>query len=354
MVEMTPFQRVVSAVTFQTPDRVPVVLYFQSGVQHVLSRFDYTWKECLEDERFLTRVIEQQYVYYKADNFFLPVDFRVEGEAMGSKVDYRLRCGHGFRMPVVIDYVCKTPADIDKLEVPDPKKDGRMPVILKTIEKLSKKYSNKVPVIGFANNPADIATDVLAPGYEGVFTLMATQPELAHKLINICAKTAAEFAKAMVEAGACAIATVVGGFNNLTIGVDQFNEYIIPSNKIIMNAIGKTPYIWHQCQDATPFFDSIANSGAAAVAFHEKVDLKWAKEKYGKKVALAGNVGVSTSDSVGMKGKPEDVDREAKKCIEIGKPGSGFALSAGCEVHHSIPEENILALIKAAEKYGRY
>jgi len=354
MAEMTPLERVVAALTLQTPDRVPVVLYFQSGMQHTLSKFDYTWKDCLSDDRFLTRAVEQQNAYYKADNFFLPLDFRVEGEAMGSKIDYTLRCGHGFRMPVVTDYICKTPEDIDKLEVPDPKKDGRMPVVLKTIEKLSKKYPNKIPIGGFANNPADIATDVIAGNYATVFILMATQPKLVHKLIDVCAKTAAEFAKAMLEAGAAGIATVVGGFNNLTIGVDQFNEYIVPPNKVIMNAIGKVPYIWHQCQDATPFFDSIVNSGPTMVAFHEKVDLKWAKEKYGKKVCLSGNVGVSTSDSVGMKGKPEDVDRAAKMCIEIGKAGGGYMLGAGCEVHHSLPEENILALIKAAEKYGRY
>jgi uroporphyrinogen decarboxylase len=353
MAEMTPLERVVAALTFQTPDRVPVVFYFQSGMQYSLSKFDYSWKEALSDDRFLTRVVEQQYTNYKTDNFFLPLDFRVEGEAMGSKVDYVLRCGHGFRMPVVTDFIAKTPEDIDKLEVADPHKDGRMPVILKTIEKLTKKYPN-VAMAGFANNPADIATDVIAGNYAKVFILMATQPKLCHKLIDTCAKTAADFAKAMVASGAHGIATVVGGFNNLTIGVDQFNEYIVPSNKIIMQAIGKAPYAWHQCQDATPFFDSIANSGAALVAFHEKVDLKWAKQKYGKKIALAGNIGVSTSDSVGMRGKPEDVDMAAKECLEVGKVGSGFWLSAGCEVHHSLPEENIMTIVKAAEKYGRY
>ena len=51
---------------------------------------------------------------------------------------------------------------------------------------------------------------------------------------------------------------------------------------------------------------------------------------------------------------PEDVIREARKCMEIGMPGSGFLLSAGCEVHHCCKPENILALTQAARDYGSY
>jgi uroporphyrinogen-III decarboxylase len=48
------------------------------------------------------------------------------------------------------------------------------------------------------------------------------------------------------------------------------------------------------------------------------------------------------------------VEEATKKAIEIGKPGGMFWLSAGCEVHHALPEENIFALIKTAKKYGVY
>ena len=79
-----------------------------------------------------------------------------------------------------------------------------------------------------------------------------------------------------------------------------------------------------------------------------------AKEKYGKKIILAGNVGVSDADSVMYNGTQEQVEAATKKAIEIGKPDGMFWLSAGCEVHHALPEQNIYAMIKSAKKYGKY
>jgi len=350
---MTPLQNVVAALTFETPERVPVGLYFQSAAQFDLARMDYTWDETLNNSSKLFKIIRRQYDHYGADNFFLPLDFRTDGEAFGSKCTYSLNCGAGYRMPVVTDFAAKSKADIDELEVPDPKTAGRCPVILRTIEKLHAKYGDEVPIIGFLNSPPDVATDVLAGHYSVILPMMATDKETMHKLLKKITEFEIEFGKAMVESGAHALATVGGGFNNLTIGPPQFSEFVAPYHKEIVSKVG-VPYIFHQCQNATPFMDDIVGTGCACVAFHELVDLAWAKEKYGKNVCLAGNVGVSDSNSVMYGGTVEDVEKATKEAIDIGKPGSGFILSAGCEVHHALPEENIYALINTGKKYGNY
>ncbi len=141
MSSMTPLERVVAALTFKKSDRVPVALYFQSAAQHDFVDLDYTWEEGLNHPRKLFQSIERQYTEYGADNFFLPVDFRVEGEALGSKLNYMLKCGGGMRMGVVSEWVVKTPADLAKLSVPDPTKAGRMPVILEVIRRTEEEIS---------------------------------------------------------------------------------------------------------------------------------------------------------------------------------------------------------------------
>lgn len=353
MEDMTPLERVVAAIKHETPDRVPICLYFMSAAQYQLARDDYTWKEALENPNKLFKNVSTQYEYYGADNFFLPLDFRVDGEAFGSKSEYLLKCGAGFRMPVITEYAINSKEEIDDLEIPDPKTAGRCPVILKTIEKLSSKYGDKVPIIGFLNSPPDVATDVIAGNYSTVLPMMATDKEAMHKLLDKITKYLIEFGKAMVDAGAHACATVSGGFNNLTVGPDQYREFVAKYHAEIIKKVG-VPYVYHQCQDATPFMDDIVATGTAVVAFHEKVDLKWAKEKYGKKVALAGNLGVSEAGTILYDGTPQQVEEAVKKALEIGKPGSGYLLSAGCEVHHMLPEENILTLIRAGKEYGAY
>ncbi len=351
--EMTPMQRVVTSIQGGTPDRVPIILYFQSAAQYAAVRDDYTWNEMLNNPTKLYRNVVQQYEHYGADNFFLPLDFRADGEAFGSKCDYLLKCGEGMRMPVVTQFAIQGKEEIDDLQIPDPKKAGRGPVILKTIEKLAAKYGGKVPIVGFVNSPPDVATDVIKGHYSTILPMMATDPAALHKLLSKIATYEVEFGKAMVAAGANALATVGGGFNHLTIGPPQFREYVAKYQKVIAGGVG-VPYCFHQCQDATPFMDDIVGTGCGAVAFHELVDLKWAKEKYGKKVILAGNLGVSESSSVCYGGTADEVDREAKRIMDIGKPGGMFWFSAGCEVHHALPERNILAMIKAAKKYGNY
>lgn len=353
MDEMTPLERVVATIKRETPDRVPVVLYFQSAAQFAAVRDDLTWKELLTNPSKLYKNILLQHEYYGADNFFLPLDFRADGEAFGSKCEYLLKVGGGMRMPVVTDFAIQSKEEIDDLEVPDPLKAGRNPVILEVIKKLSKKYGNKVPIVGFLNSPPDVATDIIKGHYSTVLPMMANDKPAMHKLLKKIAEYEVEFGKAMVAAGAHALATVGGGFNHLTIGPDQFREFVAKYQTEMVKGVG-VPYCFHQCQDATPFLDDMVGTGTGAIAFHELVDLKMAKEKYGDKVILAGNVGVSEGTSVMYGGTPEMVDQAAKKAIEIGKPGGMYWLSAGCEVHHALPEENIFALVKAAKKYGVY
>mgnify|MGYP005834206859 CR=1 FL=1 len=351
--EMTPLERVVATIKREEPDRVPVVLYFQSAAQFDAVRDDLTWKELLNNPTKLYKNVLRQYEHYGADNFFLPLDFRADGEAFGSKCEYTLKVGGGMRMPVVTEYAVNSKEEIDDLEVPDPQKAGRCPAILEAIGKLSKKYGNKVPIVGFVNSPPDVATDIIKGNYSTVLPMMANDKEALHKLLKKITEWEIEFGKAMVAAGAHALATVGGGFNHLTIGPPQFKEFVAPYQAQIVKGVG-VPYCFHQCQDATPFLDEMVGTGTGAIAFHELVDLKMAKEKYGDKVIIAGNVGVSETHSTMYGGTPEDVDAAAKRCIEIGKPGSGYWLSAGCEVHHALPEENIFALVRAAKKYGTY
>lgn len=351
--EMTSLQRVTATLEGNTPDRVPVVLFFMSGMQHALVRDDYTWNEVLHSPYKLHRTVALQHEQYGVDNLFLPLDFRVAGEAFGGGSEYILKCGGGMRMPVITHFALEDAAGIDALEVPDPRTAGRCPTILKTIGTLSAKYGGQVPIVGFLTSPLDTATDVLAGGYSSVLPLLATDRDAMHRLLAKITEFQVEFAQAMVAAGADALATVGGGFNSLTIGLDQFQEFVSPYVSRIVARTG-APLCFHQCQDATSFLDEMVGTGAAAIAFHEQVDLSAAKRDHGTKVVLAGNIPVSGARNVMANGTVEEVEASARQVLGVGKPGGRFWLSAGCEVHHALAEENVTALVRSAEKYGRY
>jgi MtaA/CmuA family methyltransferase len=353
MREMSPLQRVQATVDRDIPDRVPVVLFFQSAAQHAAVRDDVTWYELLNNPSKLYRNVLQQFEHYGTDNFFLPLDFRLTGESFGSRCEYIMKCGGGMRMPVVTGFALQGIKGIDDLQVPDPRDVGRCKVVLKTISELSAKYGNKVPIVGYLDSPPDAATDILKGDYSTILPMMATDKVMLHRLLGKIAEFNIELGKAMIAAGAFGIASVGGGFNNLTIGQDQFREFVAPYHADICQAL-KVPYCFHQCQDASPFLEDMVATGCGAISFHELVDIGSVKRIYGSKVIIAGNVGVSEAKSVMCHGTPEEVELAAKNVMDSAKENGMFWLSAGCEVHHTLREENILALVNSARKFGSY
>ena len=81
------------------------------------------------------------------------------------------------------------------------------------------------------------------------------------------------------------------------------------------------------------------------------VDLAEAKERFGDKFCLKGNV--NTFETM-LNGSPRDVEVEAKACIDAAASGGGFILATGDQCGRDTPDENIFALVDVAKSYGRY
>jgi len=80
-------------------------------------------------------------------------------------------------------------------------------------------------------------------------------------------------------------------------------------------------------------------------------DLAEVKDRFGDRLSMMGNIPTMT---VMLKGSPREVEEESRKAIEAAGPGGGFILSTGDQCGRDTPDENILAMVKAAKKFGRY
>ncbi|UCH36687.1 MAG: hypothetical protein JSV65_03280 [Armatimonadota bacterium] len=80
-------------------------------------------------------------------------------------------------------------------------------------------------------------------------------------------------------------------------------------------------------------------------------DLAEIKRQFGGRLALMGNL--HTTD-VMLRGTPERVMDAGRQAIEAAGAGGGFILSTGDQCGRDTPDENIRALIAAAERYGQY
>lgn len=51
---------------------------------------------------------------------------------------------------------------------------------------------------------------------------------------------------------------------------------------------------------------------------------------------------------------PLEVEQKCREIIEVSMTGGGFMLAPGCEITIDVPPENIEAMVRAADRYGRY
>ena len=81
------------------------------------------------------------------------------------------------------------------------------------------------------------------------------------------------------------------------------------------------------------------------------VDLAEVKRKFGDKFCLKGNI--NTYETM-LNGSVEDVEREARACIDAAAEGGGFILATGDQCGRDTPDENLFALIDVGKTYGKY
>jgi uroporphyrinogen decarboxylase len=80
-------------------------------------------------------------------------------------------------------------------------------------------------------------------------------------------------------------------------------------------------------------------------------DLAGLKERYGGRIAFCGAI---DTHRILPEGTPEEVQGEVRRVIDTLGPGGGYLLSSVHSIMNDVPAENVLAMVDAVEKYGRY
>ncbi|MFX0133892.1 MAG: uroporphyrinogen decarboxylase family protein, partial [Candidatus Hodarchaeota archaeon] len=135
------------------------------------------------------------------------------------------------------------------------------------------------------------------------------------------------------------------------ISPDHFKEFVAPYLKRIIKKLDPTGWLLHICGESEEIVDQVIKLPRLLIFSVDKANLKKVKEAIGKKfIILLGNVKTHTL----MRGTPQEVELEAKRCIEQAAKGGKYVLSSSCDIGVGTPVENIQALINAPKKYGQY
>jgi len=218
------------------------------------------------------------------------------------------------------------------------------------------KVGDEFSIHGEVTSPFDYLLDLL--GYENALMSLIENPEKCKQILqhftNGISTLASEMCDKQIDAIKISSPFAGAGF----ISPEFYKEFVLPYESQIISAIkskGKFAYL-HTCGAINDRLELMIESGTSGLECLDPrplgdVDLVDAKRRLGFKVFIKGNI-----DSVNtlLFGSPKSVIVDVIDIISIGKTNGGFILSTACSIAPKVPAENVKLLKDLAEKFGRY
>lgn len=335
MSKMNDRERFEAALNLEEVDRVSLAAPLQTGTTALMQASGAYWPEAHHNSEKMAKLALAAHEFAGIESVCVPFHNDYEAVAMGCTLG-------GFSktmFPSCEEFAVKTPEDIDNLRVPDPKKDGELPIVLEAVSLLSKKLEDKVPVVARIPDPFELACRV--GGVTGVLRMVLERPDDVKKLLKIAVETGIEYGKALINSGASTVTLVCGTSSTMVdrqTGPKYYLEFSLPFQQEVIRKLG-TLTVLHICSDTTPILKEMGESGANGLSIDSPVNVTTAKEILGSSVAIVGNV--NALNILGT-GTPEKVKVKAREALEKGVD----VLTAGCGFPPQTPLENMKALVQ--------
>ncbi len=274
---------------------------------------------------------------FPVDAAILFADILLVLEPMGVGLEFAKGDGPVIHRPV------RTRADVDAL--------ARVPVaeslgyVLDTVRLVRERLAGRVPLIGFAGAPFTLASYVIEGGgsrqYRHTKTLMYTDPDAWHRLMERLSETVVEYVRAQVAAGAQAAQLFDSWVGCL--GPDDYRTYVLPHMRATFRALAATGVpIIHFGTGTAALLEMMRDAGGDVIGIDWHVDLAAAWERVGHDRAVQGNL-----DPLVLFAPPEEIRRRVARVLDAagGRPGHIFNLGHG--VLPETPMEHVGVLIDA-------
>lgn len=151
----------------------------------------------------------------------------------------------------------------------------------------------------------------------------------------------------------------LGTQESLMISPKMYRELLKPIHADFISFIKertRAKVLFHSDGDVAPLIDDFVEIGVDILnpiqtSAGTMSDLPALKKRHGKNIVFCGGI---DSHRILPFGTPAEVRDEVRRVIDIMGPGGGYMLGAVHTVMNDVPPENVLAMVDAAEEFGRY
>lgn len=292
-----------------------------------------TVKQNLENDKAHFQSLAALYNMYHPDAMITMMDLSVEAEAIGISVIKPEDESY-----TVNEHPIQTFEQLQKLIVPNPQKDGRMPYWINVVKKM--KIEFECPSMAYLIGPYTLAG--LLTGATNVVKNVMKKPDFLQALLEYSSRVISAYGKALIEAGADAIIMLEPTATVLS--PRQFNTF---SGRYVSKIIDdwEVPTILHICGDTKNIIPEMVKTGCVGISVDSMINMTETINVIPDNILLIGNI-----DPVKILAyaSPEELTVEVNQLLKAMSGRENFVLSSGCDLPPETNLENIALFIKLA------
>ena len=328
---MTKQERVRAALAGAEVDRVPVSFWSHDFLRE--------WTP-----QGLAQAMLERHRQYDWDYMKVNPRATYYAEAWGCR--YR-PSGDPARGPETLDYVLKSPSDLEKVQPVDVHQ-GPFGEQLQALRLIAEGLAGEAPFVQTVFSPLSVIGRMANGDREAVRRWMRKAPEALHRALAAVTESLAAYATACLQAGADGIffPTVEWGtYDNAT--AEEYNQFARPYDLRVLQAAAAGWFnILHVCRQ---------NNMLALLLDYPVQAFNWASSQAGNpglaeglaqtERAVMGGVDQATIGSA----SPEEVAAEVREALRQ-TGGRRFLLAPGCSISPLTPEANLRAAAQAVRR----
>ena len=334
---MTAKQRIENIFKGELPDHLS---FAPSIYEHCAKFAGKTPSEVAQDGELLAKAQIASYLYYKQDIVTVGIDiYNIEAEALGCKIKFHIDSNY---VPGIVSHPLSEDRNIDKLKIPNSESSGRMPMMIKAVDKVYRTIGKEVSVNAPVSGPFSLAVELRT--IQNLIIDTIEDPKYYQELMQFNLKIISDYAQHLISKRAD-ITIFESWATTPIVSNPFFSKYILPYEIHLINKIkeiGAEKVAFIIGGDAYAFLDMILETNASLIITPYNTHLLEVLEKARKnKVVVRVNMDSRKFSTETTK----EIKPYARKIISELKDKPYLILGCGV-VTYETPSDNILCISK--------
>jgi [methyl-Co(III) methanol-specific corrinoid protein]:coenzyme M methyltransferase len=332
---MNPRERFLTALMGGNADRTPLAHVSALTTVELQEMTGCAMPAVHHDPEQLVRLCGANHDILGFDAVTFNINYFGEPAALGCEMDW----GTPTQLPMVLSHPW---AEADDPDIP-PDLLSRPPIrtYLEALCLAKQMYGDHVAVLGKIMGPFSMVQMMV--GLDRVMTGLMDDPIRIAHLLEVAVTVLVRCTNAQFAAGADAVAIGEGGAGGNMLSPDMHRRFLLDAHRRLISQI-EGPTIMHICGDITPRLDSLAQIGLRCFNFDWDIEPTLMRQVSRDAFTIMGNV--NTTDL--LRASPAEIERQVRRNLEAGVD----IISPGCAISPLCPNENLLAMRRAIDRFG--